>query len=198
MKITPFFVDLYAAYQAELDDLTFDSEQNNVLARRLHDKRQQMAFLVKMMELSPEMVAVVFHRGFEFRLPAVMDDLLGLDAEDFPRWTFLADSVHLAAWAQPLATAVLREPQGERLMTVAAALEYMVGRAAVVSAASASDEDDAEGDNDNDSDTDDGRQSDDGQADADGPGDAQADADSRAAIDAGADWLVAQGFDRKD
>ena len=86
MKITPFFVDLHAAYLAELDDLSLDSEQNNVLARRLADKRQQMPFLVQMMELSPEMVAVVFHHAFEFRLPAVMDDLLGQQAENFPQW----------------------------------------------------------------------------------------------------------------
>jgi hypothetical protein len=182
MTITPFFVDLHAAYQAELDDLSFDSEQNHVLARRLADKRQQLAFLVQMIELSPEMVAVIFHRGFEFRLPAVMDDLLGLHADAFPHWHFLADSVHLAPWAEPLAAAVLREPQGEWFMTVAAALEYMSSRSAAMAAADASDE--AE-------DEDDDREQ-------DGLEDAVSAADARAAREAGAEWLVAQGFDRKD
>ena len=185
MKITPFFVDLHAAYLAELDDLSLDSEQNNVLARRLADKRQQMAFLVQMMALSPEMVAVVFHRAFEFRLPAVMDDLLGLQAENFPEWAFLADSVHVAPWAQPLAETVLKEPQGEWFMTVAAALEYMASRSAAASASTGS-EDSAE---------DDDGENDDGQNEASDDPD---DADSRAAREAGADWLVAQGFDRKD
>lgn len=190
MKITPFFVDLHAAYLAELDDLSLDSEQNNVLAKRLADKRQQMAFLVQMMELSPEMVAVVFHRAFEFRLPAVMDDLLGQSAENFPQWAHLADSVHLAAWAQPLAAAVLKEPQGEWFMTVAAALEYMASRSAAAGA-SAGEGDDAEDDDSEHDDEHDGDQDDD-------QGDGAQDADSRAAREAGADWLVAQGFDRKD
>ncbi len=197
MKITPFFVDLHAAYIAELDDLSLDSEQNNVLARRLADKRQQMAFLVQMMALSPEMVAVVFHRAFEFRLPAVMDDLLGLHAEEFPQWAFLADSVHVAPWAQPLAEAVLKEPQGEWFMTVALALEYMASRAAAAGASSGSD-DDAEHDaEDGDSERDDERENErDGEQ--DDQGDGELDADSRAAHEAGAEWLVAQGFDRKD
>lgn len=184
MTITPFFVDLYAAYQAELDDLSFDSEQKHVLAQRLADKRREMAFLVQMIESSPEMVAVIFHRGFEFRLPAVMDDLLGLRAEAFPAWNFLADSVHLAPWAQPLAAAVLREPQGEWFMTVAAALEYMSGRSAAMAASADSDE--AE---DDDSERDDEQ---------DELEDAESSADARAAREAGAEWLVAQGFDRKD
>ena len=188
MKITPFFVDLHAAYLAELDDLSLDSEQNNVLARRLADKRQQMTFLVQMMELNPEMVAVVFHRAFEFRLPAVMDDLLGLQADEFPHWSFLADSVHVATWAQPLADAVLQEPQGEWFMTVAAALEYMASRSAA--AAGSADSDDAQ---DDDRDHDDEREEEN-----DAQGDGAMDADSRAAREAGAEWLVAQGFDRKD
>jgi hypothetical protein len=189
MKITPFFVDLHAAYLAELDDLSLDSEQNNVLARRLADKRKQMAFLVQMMEMSPEMVAVVFHGAFEFRLPAVMDDLLGQQAENFPQWAFVTDSVRLAPWAEPLAAVVLKEPQGEWFMTVAAALEYMASRSAAAGASASRDE--AE---DDDSEQDDGQ--DDDQRDDQDEG-AQ-DADSRAAREAGADWLVAQGFDRKD
>jgi hypothetical protein len=192
MNITPFFVDLHSAYQAEIDDLSFDSEQRNVLAQRLADKRQQMGFLVKMMELSPEMVAVVFHRAFEFRLPAVMDDLLGLHAEEFPAWSFLADSVHLAPWAQPLAAAVLSEPHGEWFMAVAAALEYMASRSAAMGAPADSDESEDEG-SERDEERDNER---DGEL--DDQDDGAADADSRAAQEAGAEWLVAQGFDRKD
>ena len=193
MKITPFFVDLHAAYLAELDDLSLDSEQNNVLARRLADKRQQMPFLVQMMELSPEMVAVVFHRAFEFRLPAVMDDLLGQQAENFPQWEFLADSVYVAPWAQPLAAAVLNEPQGEWFMTVAAALEYMASRSAAAGALAGSD-DNAEDDDSKRDDVENREHNDE----LDDQGDGALDADSRAAREAGAEWLVAQGFDRKD
>lgn len=41
-----------------------DSEGNDALRKRLAEKRNEMAFLVQMMELAPEMVAVVFHRAF--------------------------------------------------------------------------------------------------------------------------------------
>ena len=58
MLIAPFFLDLRSAYQSELDDLTFDSEGKDVLRQRLADKRKEMGFLVRMIELSPEMLAV--------------------------------------------------------------------------------------------------------------------------------------------
>ncbi len=51
MSISPFFTDLRSAYQSELDDLRFDSEGKDVLRQRLADKRQELGFLVKMMEL---------------------------------------------------------------------------------------------------------------------------------------------------
>ena len=39
MKISPFFHDLRSAYQAEIDDLTQDSEGKDVLRKRLAQKR---------------------------------------------------------------------------------------------------------------------------------------------------------------
>ena len=59
MNLSPFFRNLRSAYQAELDDLTQDSEGKNVLRKRLADKRKEIGFLAQMIELSPEMVAVV-------------------------------------------------------------------------------------------------------------------------------------------
>ena len=61
MKISRYFRDLRNAYEAELDDLTSDSEGKDVLRRRLADKRKEFGFLVQMVEVAPEMVAVVFH-----------------------------------------------------------------------------------------------------------------------------------------
>ena len=43
MSISPFFLDLHAAYQSELDDLRFDSEGRDVLRRRLADKRTEIS-----------------------------------------------------------------------------------------------------------------------------------------------------------
>lgn len=178
MTISPFFTDLHSAYQAELDDLTFDSEGKDVLHQRLADKRREIDFLVKMMELSPEMVAVVFHQAFAFRLPAVMDDLLTFEADELPDWSGLAADISIAAWAQELADKVLGEPGGEWFLTAAAGLEYMAGKP-VAHAAQA---DDDESDDDEE----------------EFEGDAEERADAKARKEAADDWMVDQGFDRKE
>ncbi len=129
MSISPFFLGLRSAYQSEMDDLRFDSEGRDVLHQRLAEKRGELGFLVQMMELSPEMVAVIFHQGFDFKLPAVMDHLLSHEADEFPEWRSVADGLELTPWAQYLARVVLKAPGGEWFLTVAAGLEYMAGRA---------------------------------------------------------------------
>lgn len=125
MSMSAFFRNLRTSYQAELDDLSFDSEGRNVLRQRLLEKRGQVAFLRQMMELSPEMVAVVFHGGFHFEQPAVLEQVLTLESDEFPDWASLAEAIKLTPWAQELADGFLAEPQGDWFMTVAAALEYM-------------------------------------------------------------------------
>ena len=176
MSISPFFTNLRSAYQAELDDLTFDSEGKDVLNQRLADKRREIDFLVKMLELSPEMVAVVFHQAFAFSAPAVMDDLMGFEADELPDWTGLSNDIQIAPWAQVLANKVLIEPGGEWFLVVAATLEYMAGKPAAPVA-----EADEETDDDDELD-----------------GDAEERAEAKARKEAGDDWMVAQGFDRKD
>lgn len=128
MSMSAFFRALRTAYQAELDDLTFDSEGRDVLKKRLLEKRGQIAFLAQMIESAPEMVAVVFHRGFHFEQPAVFEQVLTLESDEFPDWESLADAVHLTPWARELAHIFLQQAQGGWFMTVAAALEYLQQR----------------------------------------------------------------------
>ena len=175
MTISTFFTDLRSAYQAELDDLSQDSEGKDVLKKRLADKRGGIDFLVKMMELSPEMVAVVFHQAFAFSNAAVMDDLLSFEADELPDWSGLANDIQIAPWAQGLVDKVLSEPGGEWFLTVAATLEYMAGKP-VAHAAQADEEDDEE----------------------EFDGDAEERADAKARKEAAEDWMVGQGFDRKE
>ena len=193
MSITPFFLDLHAAYQAELDDLATDSEGRNVLQQRLREKRGEIGFLAQMMEISPEMVAVVFHQGFQFREPAVMDQLLTLEADEFPDWDDLQASVALQPWAQALADAVLQQAAGAWFLTVAAGLEYLQRRGLGSVAAAA------------DSDNDEAATPEPGEDLAAAPrvdrfGDDDIDDDDadRISEEAGADWLAEQGFDRKE
>ncbi len=185
MKLSPFFIGLRSAYQAELDDLSFDSEGRNVLRQRLTDKRKELNFLLQMMEISPEMVAVIFHQGFRFPLPAAMDDLLTHESDEFPAWDSISDAVQMTPWAQDLARVVLNEPMGEWFLTLAAGLEYLYSKPVTSPAGStAADGEDEEDDQDKDNDSDDL--------------DADELADARAREEAGADWMVEQGFDRKD
>lgn len=175
-----------------MDDLTFDSEGRDVLKQRLADKRKELDFLRQMIELSPEMVAVVFHAGFQFKLPAVVDQLLGFEADELPEWDTLADAVQLAPWAQKVAEVILKEPMGPWFMTVAAGLEYMHGKFDPALAARADDDQDAGEDEDEEP----------GHHDQSEPADSDEllgdDDDTRTAEEAGADWLAEQGFDRKD
>ena len=178
MTASPFFKDLFSAYQAELDDLSQDSEGKEVLKKRLADKRGEIDFLVNMMVLSPEMVAVVFHQAFAFKSPAAMDDLVSFEADELPDWSDLASSISIAPWAQTLIDTVLAEPRGDWFLSVSAGLEYMAGKPAPHTAQAdeeAKDEDENELE-----------------------GDAEERAEAKARKEAGDDWMVEQGFDRKD
>ena len=203
MSISPFFQDLRSAYQAEINDLTFDSEGKDVLRQRLAERRKELGFLLQMMELSPEMVAVIFHRGFEFKKPATMDDLLSQEPQALPDWETLADTIVLTSWAQDLSRVILKQPLGDGFMVVAAGLEYMYNKH---DASLDSDNGDEADHDDLDEATDSEREgggrggSHDGDDRADPVGGADGD-DGRAAREreaAGADWLAEQGFDRKE
>ncbi|HMS26424.1 MAG TPA: hypothetical protein PKC80_03530 [Burkholderiaceae bacterium] len=186
MTISPFFKHLRSSYQAELDDLTSDSEGKDVLKKRLAEKRKELDFLKQMIELSPEMVAVVFHDAFKVKLPAVLDDLLSFDSEELPEWSSLSDVVQLADWAQAPAKVILAEPQGEWFMTVAAALEYMFHKKTHRPALNDDDEKDDENEDH------------DGGADYDSEHDREEYKAAKAREEAGQDWMVEQGFDRKE
>jgi hypothetical protein len=127
MSISPFFQELRSAYQAELDDLNSDSEGHYILDKRLAEKRKELDFLLQMMDLSPEMVAVVLHQAFEFHEPELMAHFITRDADDLLSWDALSEGVRIAPWAQPMVNQILAEPVGAWFMTVAAALEYMHG-----------------------------------------------------------------------
>ena len=192
MSISPFFLNLRSAYRSEIDDLTFDSDGRDVLRQRLAAKRKEISFLVQMMELSPEMVAVIFHQGFVFRQPAVMDHLLSHEADEFPAWSEVSDGIELAPWAQELAQTVLKAPAGEWFLTLAAGLHYMAGKPDAAYAGRG-------GDDARDEDSDDG--DDEHTDDPDDFNDHESDevrGDARDREEAGASWLEGQGFDRKD
>lgn len=192
MSLSTFFHHLYRAYQAELEDLRTDSEGHDVLRKRLAEKRREMEFLVQMMEISPEMVAVVLHQAFRFSNPALMANLTTLESEDLPEWSAVSDSIAVADWARTIVDRVQSEARGEWFLTVAATLEFMHHQplSAAERAQLAASEDEEDGDDDKPA-----------RGDHEDVRDADFDdevADAQAREEAGNDWLAAQGFDRKD
>jgi len=185
MHLSPFFHHLRSAYVAELDDLSHDSDGVFILQQRLAQRRGELQFLLHMLELSPEMVAVVLHKAFVFRAPLAMEQMLRCEPEDLPDWDSLADDITVAPWAQAMVQTIRSQPAGDWFMTVAAAAEYMLGMAGTATAEPSDVDADERG--------------------ADQPDDPahlsaddDAGADAQAREDAGADWMVEQGFDRKD
>jgi hypothetical protein len=195
-----YFHHLRNAYQAELDDLRSDSEGHDVLRKRLAEKRRELDFLVQMMELSPEMVAVVLHQAFRFTNPALMENVTSLESDELPEWSSLRDTIEVADWAHPVVERMEREPLGDWFLTVAAALEFMhhqpltAAERAQLAALEAEDADgdEAEGKRDRDE-VRTTRHEDTHTEDFD-----EDVADAQAREEAGNDWLTAQGFDRKD
>jgi hypothetical protein len=193
MSMSPFFQELRAAYEAELEDLRTDSEGKDVLRKRLAEKRSEIDFLLKMLELSPEMVAVVLHQAFKFTKPAVLEHLVSCDADDLLEWDNVVEAIQIAPWAQSLVDQILQEPRGHWFMTIAAGMEYMASRPAGAAVAGSSAEDDDEvGDenrDDNRADREDSSHTEDAEDD---------EAAARTREEAGNDWLEQQGFDRKE
>ena len=187
MKISRYFRDLRNAYEAELDDLTSDSEGKDVLRRRLADKRKEFGFLVQMVEVAPEMVAVVFHQGFRFAKPAALQALVGCNEDDLPDWHSLGQAVTLEPSVASLAQTVLDYPGGARFLALAAGLEYLHHHGNAAPAAQ--DDDDAE----------DGDASDDIDDDFDdlSADDARDPQTSRSREEARDNWLSDVGFDPK-
>ena len=114
MNLSPAFHHLRAAYQAEMDDLSFDSEGRDVLRHRLADKRKSLDILLQMTDGAPEMVAVVFHQAFKFKAPAVMDNVVSLELDDCPDWDEISADIQMAPWAQSLATKIASCAHGSR------------------------------------------------------------------------------------
>ncbi len=191
MQISPFFHNLRSAYRAELDDMRSDSEGLNILNQRLAERRSELDFLVSMIELSPEMVAVVLHKAFRFNTAMAMQQLLSQEPEDLPEWDDLAKTLEISPWAAPVIKTLRKQPAGDWFLCVAAALEYMESQPQHTHDSHASD--DEEGDEDHASDDDNADRSDKHLSadDAD-------DGDGRTREEAGADWMAEQGFDRKE
>ncbi len=180
MKLSPYFRELSSAYAYEIEDLTWDSGGDNVLASRLKVKRNQFDQLLPMSEFDPVMVVPAFRGAFRFGAKEVSQDifakLLAAQPGDFPDWETLSQTIELEPWAKPLAERALKSSGGEQFMLIAAGLEYLFcgnGAAGATTESAAAEAAPEDGERDSDEDADDDL------------------------AEAGEDYLSEQGFDRR-
>jgi hypothetical protein len=194
MSLSPYFHDLQSGYEAEIDDLTSDSEGKDVLQRRLKDKRSQFPAIVGLIDTDMLLLAPAFHGAFQFPAHRTqrLEDLLSRGPGDFPAWSEIAGFVEVAGWAQPMIEVAMQEPLGDDFMATVVGLEYARlrhrgrGGAAWAEGAGEAEGGEAERDEDRDEDRDFGDGSDE---EGEGLG-----RDDEAL---GEDFLEDQGFDRK-
>jgi hypothetical protein len=177
MKISSYFALLRSSYEAEINDMAFDSEGKNVLRQRLAQRRKELPFLRQMMASAPEMVAIVFHQGMRFSKPTLMDALVAKDQSQLPNWAALSAHVILEPWALGLAEELCKDPAGDTLMVLAAGMEYLFHHTPAAAATAGDDEDEEKDGEDQDS---------------------EEEKEARAAQEAGNEWMAEQGFDRKE
>lgn len=189
MKTSRYFSNLMPLYQAELDDLATDSEGNNVLKARLAKKRQQVAQLLMMLESAPEMVAVAFHGAFGYKQIKTLEKLISREKSGLIDWATLKPAVTIEPWAESLIQTVLTDKHGEHFLATTIGLEFLCKHAHFAASAVATL--DEENERDEYENSEDYLSSDDRMTDED--------ADTESDLDrAGADFLVEQGFDRKE
>jgi hypothetical protein len=172
MKLSRYFAELAASYDAEIQDLLNDSEGKSALKARLTEKRQALQSILPMLEFSPEMVVPVFYDAFTCTNSKAMASALISEPDDgeFPEWDDFSACLKIEAWALPMVDAVMAEPAGEVFMVTAACLEFVRQMDAGAPAAA---DDDARRDNEDD----------------------DGDEDEQDLAEAGDDWLAEQGFD---
>ena len=175
MKKSNYFSELIKSYNDEIDDLVSDSAGHSVLQQRLNDKRHAIGAILPMIEYSTEMVAVIFYDAFDFKSPAIIQQIVlsEPDDTDFVAWEALKDELTVADWAEPLIDAALQVRGGDAFLVTAAALEFLRTRTSSFEhEPEVVDEDDQGNDDD--------------------------DGDAGDLSEAGADWLSEQGFETLD
>jgi hypothetical protein len=169
MKLSRFFDELSSTYAYELEDLTYDSGGDDVLKKRLSEKRDQFEGLLVMCATDPAMVAPALHGGFRFEDTSLIDRVVSANPGEFPAWAEVAATLCIEPWADALIKRALKQPDGEEFLLVAAGLEYILGKLGAAAASGAGEPEDHQDDDDGDEDL----------------------------GDAGEDWLGDQGFDRR-
>jgi hypothetical protein len=135
MKLSRYFDELSSAYAYEIEDLTYDSGGDDVLKKRLKDKRNQFGDLLMMCTTDPVMVAPAFHRALQFTSSEVLDRVVSSQPGEFPPWEEVAASIDMEPWAEAMVKRALQAPEGDQFLLIAAGLEYVLSKIGASAAA---------------------------------------------------------------
>ena len=224
MRLSRYFHELHDGYLSEIDDLRSDSDGQDVLERRLRDKRREFDAICGLIDTDPLMLAPALHGAFRVapgRVRAI-ERLLAGDPDGFPAWAELSAALEVASWARPLVERALQEDAGETFLATVVGLEHLLanqrgdaGRGARGGDREAADDDGdrarRDGDSGDDADArgdrlDDDRRAEEGDgrrrgrldSDDDGDDDGDDGDDDRDTDERVDDFLERQGFDRRN
>ena len=130
MILSRYFHDLHGSYQAEIEDLRYDSEGKDVLQTRLAQKRRELSSIMPLIDVDPVMVATAFDGAFDFE-PAdavLFEELLAREPGEFVPWLETAAGVGIADWAEPMIEQALDQELGQDFISTVLGLEYALSR----------------------------------------------------------------------
>ena len=128
MNISPYFTELIKYYRSELQDLTSDCDDRNILKNRLADKRNEFQELVPMIHQYPELVAVIFHGQVTIHNDEVINNITNLAPSDFPDWSSVANIIEFSEETQPIVNELLNIDKGSEFLIKVACLEYLFNK----------------------------------------------------------------------
>jgi hypothetical protein len=128
MNISPYFTELIKYYRSELQDLTSDCDDKNILKNRLADKRNEFRELVPMIHQYPELVAVIFHGQVTLYNNEIINKIINLEPSDFPDWSSFANIIQFSEETQPIVNELLDIDKGNEFLIKVACLEYLFNK----------------------------------------------------------------------
>lgn len=169
--MSPYFSQMKASYQSEIDDLRFDSGGKDVLIARLAEKRRAFGELLPMIEIAPEMVAATFHGSITVHDRALMGTFVCESPGALPSWDVVSRALTVQADHDPLIMLAMRAEGGDQFLVTMACLQYLFDEGEEPFVADIAEELD--------------------------PSDDEGDADGQEGAEKAEDWLSEHGFDRR-
>ena len=126
MNTSLYFSELFKIYQSELDDLSSDCDDKNILKVRLLEKRNEFNQLIPLINQYPELVAVIFHNQVTIIDKEAVNHLITLQPNEFPDWATCLSAVKFSSDTLLMVDQLLKEKTGVKFLISVICLEFML------------------------------------------------------------------------